>query len=320
MLRSVACLLLLEAAGVYSKPDKTNCNNGAAYDTSTGKASCGGVQVDFFNLLCGATFSQQRCIAKWTNPGGQEEDYFFMAAGSGLSGSMLPTSCNAMPSGLAMVQYYPGSGGCYPAADLAGTQATYTAGSDGTPSSVTLTFAEHDDGSNVRDGYVKITCGQTTSGFTTSGDTNVQAKYEVDVTAPCGGPPAPPGPSPSPGPPGNYRCVNNTCQEGDGGSPYNNCADMCGVATYRCYNNTCVVAPDGGSKSDCQKVCRPPFTEKWLHPSQPRSTINVPIYLFLRLHPATLSQGLLTYSYILFFYISFFTLTSSNPITDLRRL
>ena len=197
MLRSVACLLVLGAAGVYSQPDQTNCDNGAAYDTSTGKASCGGVQVDFFNLLCGASFSQQRCIAKWTNPGGEEEDYFFMAAGSGMSGSMLPTSCNALPSGLAMVQYYPGSGGCYPAADLAGTQATYTAGSDGTPSSVTLTFAEHDDGSNVRDGYVKITCCQTTSGFTTSGDTHVQSKYEVDVTAPCGG-----APGPSPGPPG----------------------------------------------------------------------------------------------------------------------
>jgi len=40
-----------------------------------------------------------------------------------------------------MVQYYPSNQQCYPAADLSGTIATYTAGSDGKPSSVTLTFA-----------------------------------------------------------------------------------------------------------------------------------------------------------------------------------
>ena len=33
---------------------------------------------------------------------------------------------------------------CYPAADLSGTSAAYTAGTNSTPASVTLNFAEHD--------------------------------------------------------------------------------------------------------------------------------------------------------------------------------
>jgi len=193
-------VLLLSVASVYSQPDLTACDNGGAYDTSKGVATCGGMEVNFFDLVCGKGFSQQSCVAKWTNPGsGDEEDYFFMGAGAGIAVSDLPASCSkiTITTPLAMVQYYP-NGGCYPAADLQGTQASYTPSGDGKSiQSVTLTFAEHDDGTAVRDGYMKITCGNQTSGFTTNGDTDVQSKYEVQVTAPCS---SAPGPSPS-GPP-----------------------------------------------------------------------------------------------------------------------
>ena len=63
-----------------------------------------------------------------------------------MSAGMLPAACSALPAGLAMVQYYPEKTECYPAADVAGTTAAYTADSSGgtTPTSVTLNFAEHD--------------------------------------------------------------------------------------------------------------------------------------------------------------------------------
>ena len=61
-------------------------------------------------------------MAKWTNGGGDEEWYYFMGAGAGMSASMLPDACSALPSGLAMVQFKPdGTPECYPAADLSGT-------------------------------------------------------------------------------------------------------------------------------------------------------------------------------------------------------
>lgn len=205
-------LLLGAVAGVFSQPDETPCDNNGAYDTSTGTASCNGISVNFFDLVCGGGFSQSSCVASWTNSGGQEEDYFFMGAGDGIDANQLPSECSSsfQDTGLAMVQYYPGGSGCYPAADLSGTLATYTSDGGSGLQSVTLNFAEHDDGSNVRAGYIKITCSATTSGFTTDGDSIISSKYEVKVDAPCGSgpspppPPGPPGPNPPPppGPPG----------------------------------------------------------------------------------------------------------------------
>eukprot|EP00040_Diaphanoeca_grandis_P020762 m.110400 g.110400 ORF g.110400 m.110400 type:complete len:258 (+) comp28035_c0_seq1:35-808(+) len=240
-------LMLFGVASVHSQPDQTACDNGGAYDTTTGTASCGGIVVNFFDLVCGKGFNQQSCVAKWTNPSGDEEDYFFMGAGAGIEVTDLPASCSGITTNtpLAMVQYYP-SGGCYPAADLQGTQASYTPSGDGKSiDSVTLTFAEHDDGRDVRDGYIKITCGDHTSGFTTNGDTDVSSKYEVSVTAPCATPPA-------------YRCVDNACKHvaDGGGTTHDDCAKFCGnAAVYRCEHDRCVVAVNGSSLEACSQVC-----------------------------------------------------------------
>merc|ERR1719272_472994 len=96
-----------------------------------------------------------------------------------------------------MVQYKPGDSTngpeCYPAADLAGSTMAYTAGSTSMPASVTLNFAEHDDGKDTRNGYIKVTCSATEGAFTTIGDSNQASFYEVDVNAPCAGAPAPGG-------------------------------------------------------------------------------------------------------------------------------
>jgi len=186
---------------VHSQPDDTPCSG--AYDQYTGTASCNGVDVNLFLLLCGDGFDQYKCSAEWTNTGGEQEKYFIMGAGGGISASQLPQDCsdNFQDNGLALVQYYPNNGGCYPAADLQNSVATYTAGSAGALESVTITFATHNDGNANRDGYVKVTCASYTTGFTTDGDTSEASKYEIMITAPCGSPsPTPPSP-PNPGPP-----------------------------------------------------------------------------------------------------------------------
>ena len=103
-----------------------------------------------------------------------------------------------------MVQYIPGRAECYGAADLSGTTLAYTASGNSTKkwTSVTVLFAEHDDGSATRDGYIKLTCADHKGGFTTTGDSRQAAFYEVDIDVPCPvapGPPAPPGPPVAPG-------------------------------------------------------------------------------------------------------------------------
>lgn len=195
MIWTVLCIVVC-ATGVLSQPDTTPCDQNGAYDTNAGTASCGGFQVSVKALVCGDGFTQAGCVAKWVNGGGENEWYFFMGAGSGMDSSMLPAPCSSLPSGLAMVQYYPDKQSCYPAADLAGTTIAYTAGSSGsTPASITLNFAEHDDGSDTRNGYIKITCDQSVNSpsFTTIGDSNQASFYEVDTKAKCAGASAPSG-------------------------------------------------------------------------------------------------------------------------------
>ena len=122
------------APAVHAQPDTTPCDNNGAYDTSSGTSTCGGFNVNVKALVCGDGFSQSSCVAKWTNGGGENEWYYFMGAGAGMDASVLPAACSAMPSGLAMVQYKPdGTPECYPAADIAGTTAAYTAGTNSTP-------------------------------------------------------------------------------------------------------------------------------------------------------------------------------------------
>ena len=93
---------------------------------------------------------------------------------------------------------FPGGGGCIQSTiGLFSAQGleripkviTYSAGSSGT-TSVTLQFAEHDDGSDTRNGYIKITLAPSEGQYTTIGDSGEAAYYEVDVSAPLsGGPP-----------------------------------------------------------------------------------------------------------------------------------
>eukprot|EP00040_Diaphanoeca_grandis_P016498 m.85147 g.85147 ORF g.85147 m.85147 type:complete len:273 (+) comp25836_c0_seq1:175-993(+) len=184
-----AVFALMIGVNVQAQPDETPCDNNAAYDTSAGTMQCNGVTINVKNLVCGDGFSQTNCVAQWQNQEGKLEEYFFMGAGSGMSASQLPEECDSKfpdTTGLAMVQYYP-DGGCYPAADLLGTTATYTSdGAEGVKS-VTLNFAGHNDGSAWRDGYMKINCGTSQSGFTTTGDLNEPSTYEVEVTFPCVG-------------------------------------------------------------------------------------------------------------------------------------
>lgn len=213
--RSLAiCALAIGASNVMADPDTTPCET--AYDTTSGTAVCGGVNVNVFDLLCGNGFVQQTCVAKWTNGGGDEEWYFFMGAGAGISGSQLPSDCSTLPDGLAMVQYYPNKDGCFPAADLnggGGTQMYYTASSDedNTLASVTISFVEHDDGTATRNGYIKVSCSATDQGFTTKGDSNQPSFYEIDAVAPCSG-------APAPGPPGPNGPSHNSGDEEEGGA------------------------------------------------------------------------------------------------------
>ena len=122
MMWTVLCMTLC-ATGVLSQPDTTPCESNGAYNTSDGTATCGGFHVSVKGLVCGDDFSQASCVAKWMNTAGENQWYFFMGAGLGMSASMLPAPCSSLPSGLAMVQYNPDSHTCYPAADLPGLAA-----------------------------------------------------------------------------------------------------------------------------------------------------------------------------------------------------
>jgi hypothetical protein len=197
MMYSKVALCALLAASATAQPDTTPCDNNGAYDTDAGTASCGGFNVNIKALVCGDGFSQDSCVAKWTNGGGEQEWYYFMGAGAGMDASMLPAACSALPTtGLAMVQYKPdGTPECYPAADLSGSTMAYTVGltAGGIPTSATLNFAMHDDGTDTRNGYIKITCAEAEGGFSTVGDSVQSSLYEVEVSAPCAGAPAPGG-------------------------------------------------------------------------------------------------------------------------------
>jgi len=192
ILRGVAAAALV--CQVSAQADTTDCET--AYNTADGTANCGGLMVNVLALVCGQGFNQNDCVAKWVNGGGENEWYFFMGAGAGMSGSQLPSACSSLPSGLAMVQYYPDKQECYPAADVSGTKATYKQSFGGLPTSVTLNFAAHQEGGGgtVRNGYLKIACNNaSSSGFTTVGDSNEGSYYEVDTIAPCSGAAGPPG-------------------------------------------------------------------------------------------------------------------------------
>lgn len=254
--------MVLCATGVLSQPDTNPCDSNGAYNTNTGTANCGGFQVSVKALVCGDGFSQGRCVAKYVNGGGENEWIFFMGAGSGMNPAMLPAPCSALPTGLAMVAYYPVKQSCYPAADLAGTTIAYTGNSTGTtPRSITLYFAEHDDGRATRKGYIRITCDATVTSpsFTTIGDANQPSYYEVFTNAPCSGfnPPPPPAP-----PKGDYRCVQDKCVDTGPGSGVSNvtCAAACGPkpSKYVCADSRCVPSETGLSEEQCHQFCKPP--------------------------------------------------------------
>ena len=187
----------------------------------------------------------------------------FPGAGAGMSAGMLPAACSALPSGLAMVQYFPDKTECYPAADLEGTTLAYTASTD--PSrrwtSVTVNFAEHDDGSATRNGYIKLTCADHKGEFTTIGDSNQASFYEVDVAVPCPvAPPSPPGP---PVAPGDFRCVQDRCVDAGPGGGLSNatCHAVCGPkpAKFACVDNRCVRSDHGlPTEAECVEFCNPP--------------------------------------------------------------
>jgi hypothetical protein len=163
--------------------------------------------------------------------------------------------------------------GCYPAADVQGSQLSYTMTGD-VIGSVTLNFNVHtDSGGSQRDGFIKIACqsGGPTSNFvyTTVGDAGHPSQYEVDVVADCSGggpaPPPPPGPAP-PGPPGpgpkGYWCVQNvTCLYGPQPTPKfkggteEQCAAICNPPLYMCKGGQCVQSPTGGTLQECNAVC-----------------------------------------------------------------
>ena len=253
------------APAAHAQPDTTPCDNNGAYDTGTGTGTCGGFDVDVKSLVCGDGFSEDRCVAKWVNGGGENEWYYFMGAGVGMDAGKLPAACGALPAGLAMVQYRPdGTPECYPAADLAGTSLAYTTGTNSTPASVTLNFAEHDDGSDTRNGYIKVTCAAAQGPYTTLGDAVESSFYEVEVSAPCAGaaPPSPPSPGP-PVAPGHFRCVQDRCMDaGPGGGVSNaTCHAICGPkpVKFACVNNRCVRSDHGlPSEAKCVEFCNPP--------------------------------------------------------------
>ena len=58
MIRPVHVILLAlsNVLLVCCQPDVTACDNNGAYNATQGTCSCGGVQLNFFNLLCGGGF------------------------------------------------------------------------------------------------------------------------------------------------------------------------------------------------------------------------------------------------------------------------
>ena len=130
----VVVIFAFAAPAVHGQPDYTPCDNNGGYNTTTGTADCGGFNVNVKRLLCGDGFSQSSCVAKWVTPGGENEWFYFMGAGTGMDAGMLPAACSSLPAGLAMVQYIPdGTPECYPVADLTGTTVAFTPGSGWNP-------------------------------------------------------------------------------------------------------------------------------------------------------------------------------------------
>ena len=85
-------VVVFAAPAAHAQPDSTPCDHNGAYDTASGTGSCGGFDLNVKELLCGDGVSQDvdKCVAKWVNPGGENEWYYFSGAGAGLHVSKLP--------------------------------------------------------------------------------------------------------------------------------------------------------------------------------------------------------------------------------------
>lgn len=263
MTRTVLAMVLCAATSVLSQPGPLWCENNGAYNTSTGTATCGGFAVSVKALVCGDSFSQTGCVAKWVNDVGENEWIFYMGAGSGMSADMLPAPCAGVDSNPfgppAMVRYWPDKKECSAVAYLTQggkpdppvwhTSVKYTPGSTpvhpgSTPASITLIFAGNT-------GYFKITCDENVINpvFATIG--NTLGSYQVETTASCSGL-SPPGQ--------DYRCLNSVCVNTGPGTGISNgtCAAGCGPAkSWACVKSRCVPAASGGTQDECMKLCKP---------------------------------------------------------------
>lgn len=119
----------------------------------------------------------------------QVEIFYFKGTPAGLPiGSSIESDCDntdfPASGGVAVAQVISQNGlsaGCYPAADVNGTELYYTAGTGNTVRSVTVMFASHRDRSgNLRQTFMQIKCspGKTRPyTYTTTGDEGRPSEY-----------------------------------------------------------------------------------------------------------------------------------------------